>query len=71
MEAFFRKHVEKFLMGLAVILVGIMLWCFVWSMIYISQSLDSVFESGSTGVQTVSFNLSGAKSLNLRGFAPH
>jgi len=57
-------------MAFAVILVGIMVYCFVWGMIYISQNLDAVFESKPIGVATVSFNLSGAASLNLRGLAP-
>jgi hypothetical protein len=71
MKIFFRKHVEGFLIGIALILVGVMLWCFAWGMIYVSQNLDSVFEPKSAGIQTVSFNLSGAQNLNLRGFVPH
>ena len=71
MEIFFRKHVEEFLIGFAIALIGVMLACFMWGMVYISESLDSVFESKPTTAQTVNFNLTGAQSLNLRGLAPH
>jgi hypothetical protein len=70
MQIFVRKHIEGFLIGSAVLLVGVLLWCFFWSMSYVSQSLDSVFETKSAGTQTVSFDLSGAQKLNLRGMAP-
>jgi CHASE3 domain sensor protein len=67
---FFRKHLEQFLVGLAVLLIGIMASCFVWGVIYLSQNLDSVFTSKSAEVKTVSFDLSGARNLNLRGLLP-
>ena len=47
MEIFFRKHIEEFLMGFAVILLGVMIFSFVWGMIYLSENLDSVFEPSS------------------------
>jgi membrane-bound acyltransferase YfiQ involved in biofilm formation len=71
MEIFFRKYVEEFLIGFAIVLIGVILTCFVWGMIYISESLNSVFESKPTVAQTVNFNLSGAQNLNLRGLVPH
>jgi|GEM_PF-1156694 predicted thioredoxin/glutaredoxin len=67
---FFRKHMEQFLVGLAVLLIGIMASCFVWGVIYLSQNLDSVFSSKSAEIKIVSFDLSDAKNLNLRGLLP-
>ena len=71
MKFFFRKHLEGFLVGFTIVLVGIMAFCFVWGITYVSQNLDSVFEARSAETQTISFNLSGAKSLDLRGLVQH
>ena len=49
MEATFRKHIEGFLVGFAVILIAAMIGYFMWGMVYISQNLDSVFESKTAG----------------------
>ena len=70
MEKFFRKNTEAFLAGIAVLVIGIMSWLFIWSMVYVSQNLDSVFESMSAPTPTVSFNISGAQGLNLKGLVP-
>ena len=70
MGIFFRKHIEEFLLGIALILIGVMLWCFIWGIIYVSQNLSSVFKSGPAEGQTTSFNLPGAENLNLRGSVP-
>lgn len=67
MEIFFRKHIEECLAACAVILIGVIIGCFVWGMTYISQNLDAVFEPRPVAVQIISFNLSGAQSLNLKG----
>ena len=58
-------------MSIALALIGGMLWCFIWGIIYVSQNLDDVFASRSGVIQTVSFNLSGARSLNLKGLIQH
>ncbi len=71
METFFRKHTEGFLVACTLILIGVMAWCFVWGITYISQNFDDVFESVPATAQTINFNLSGAQKLNLRGLAPH
>jgi hypothetical protein len=70
MENFFRKHIEGFLTGFAVVLLGVVVFCFVWGMVYLSRSLDSVFDVNASVASTTSFNLSGAKALNLRGLVP-
>lgn len=58
-------------MGFTVILLGVMIFSFVWGMIYLSESMDSVFEPSSAAANTTGFNLSGAQNLNLRGLVPH
>ena len=67
MENFFRKHIEGFLTVLALVMVGAMVACFVWGIVFVSEDLDSVFGSKPAATQTVNFNLSGAGNLNLRG----
>ncbi len=71
MEIFLRKHTEGFLTGVAVALTIITFWGFIWGIIYVSQNLDSVFTSKPAGMQTISFNLSEAQNLNLKGLVPH
>ena len=70
METFFRKYTEGFLAAIAIILIVVMVGCFVWGMSYISRRFDSVFGAVPTTGQTVNFNLSGVRSLNLRGLVP-
>jgi hypothetical protein len=67
MEIFFRKHIEGFLVAFAIVLIAAMVGCFAWSMTYISESLDAVFEPRPNATQMIGFDLSGAQSLNLRG----
>jgi hypothetical protein len=71
MEIFFRKHLEEFLIGFTIVLLGAMVFSFVWGMVYLSESMDSMFEPSSATATTAGFNLSGAQNLNLRGLAPH
>ena len=59
------------MIGFAIALIAIIVSCFAWGMIYISENLDSVFESKPTVAQTVNFNISGAQNLNLRGLVQH
>jgi len=68
MEAFFRKHIEGFLVGFALVMVAAIVVCFIWGMVYISENLDNVFGSKAVVAPAVSFDLPGARSLNLRGF---
>ena len=67
MKIFFRKHIEGFLIGTAVILIGIIVSFFIWGIAYVSQNLNDVFASKSAGTQMVKFNLPAARNLNLKG----
>jgi hypothetical protein len=71
MEIFLRKHTEGVLAACAVVLLVLMVGCFLWGITYISQSFDNVFSPVPVAAQSIDFNLSGAKSLNLRGLVPN
>jgi hypothetical protein len=67
MKAFLKKHTEGILTASAIFLIGVTAWCFIWGMVFLSQSLDTIFASPTGGPGTVSFNLMGAQSLDLKG----
>jgi hypothetical protein len=67
MEIFFKQHTEEFLLASAMVLVGVMAWCFIWGMIFLSENLNDIFALPGAGAPVASFNLSGAQSLNLKG----
>lgn len=67
MKTFIRKHLEGSLIFGTIILIGVLAFSLFWSLTFVSQSVDSVFQSAKPGVQAVDFNISGAEHLNLRG----
>ena len=67
MRSFLGKHLELVLIVSTVVLVGVMAFCFVWSIVFASQNLNAVFQFKATVPQTAGFNLTGAQQLNLRG----
>jgi hypothetical protein len=69
MKLFFKRHTEGFLTTFAILLVGITAWCFIWGMAFLVQNLNDIFAAPAIGAQTVSFNLSGAQSLSLKGLS--
>lgn len=71
MEIFFRKHIEEFLIGFTIVLLSAMVVSFFWGMVYLSESLDNVFEAAPVATKVASFNLPGAQALNLRGLVPN
>jgi hypothetical protein len=70
MKSFIRKHSEGFLFAGVILLIGVMIGSFIWTIVFTSESVNSVFELPSSAVSVTSFNLSGAQHLNLRGLVP-
>ena len=48
MRSFLGKHLELVLIVSTVVLVGVMAFCFVWSIVFASQNLNAVFQFKAT-----------------------
>ncbi len=69
MKKLFKKYPEGTLIVLAVIFSAFIFYYFIGGMIVAARGIDNVFTVNKNATENMTFNLSGAAKLDLRGLA--
>ena len=69
MNKFIKYQYELILGAVAVVLLGILIWIFVWGIGFLAGGVGQAITAGNDKKAGVNFDLEGAKQLNLKGLA--
>lgn len=68
-KRFLKAHYEVVLLGMAIVLVGALLFLFSWSVANLAGDLRRATDTKSSGEGAARFDLEGAKALNLESLS--
>ncbi len=69
MNKFIKYQYELILGVIAIVLLGALIWIFVWGIGFLAGDIGQAITSGNDKKTGMNFDLEGAKQLNLKGLA--